>query len=114
MWRVTCKLCGTIGFTFDGLNPQTAINCDCCSQGHDHDAAANSCSGAGKPRMMQHISEPCTHPIGGRACDMVTPLGAPCPGGHCFPGVPDCTVCRPINIQFEGNLPLGPDIERIP
>lgn len=33
---VTCDTCGTRGYTFDGGNPDAAVECRCCPQSHDH------------------------------------------------------------------------------
>lgn len=111
MYRVTCKQCGAIGTAMDGNNPQAAVSCDCCTQDHDHDVSANSCRGANKPHRKQHPGRACAHPMGGIGCNVITPIGVDCPGGHCFPGVKGCTVCRPLSIEFEGSVELGPSAE---
>jgi hypothetical protein len=85
---------------------------DCCSQDHDHAAAANACPGghdgaacpeaAGKCRVWRGAImdafhpgyEPGTHPLF-EGKDI-----PPCPGGHCHPDIPDCTVCRPLIITM--------------
>lgn len=109
MYRVTCKQCGASGITDNGTRLQNAVGCTCCSENHDHDEAANSCPEAGQPRGEQHPGAACPHPTeGGIGCNAVTPVGEDCPGGHCWPGVDGCTVCRPITADFLGNVSLGP------
>lgn len=114
MYRVTCKQCGASGIAEDGNRLQQAVGCSCCTQRHDHDLAANACRGANvDDHTQQHPGAECAHPIGGQACNVVTPLGEECPGGHCFPGVPDCTVCRPLSVDWLGTIGLGPAAEQI-
>jgi hypothetical protein len=109
--------------------------CPCCpgDHDHDHDAAANDCPGAPCGRThpvpagraacpnvhdgeaSPHAAEPCPFPAG--KCKPrisgtsnvagVTDAG-PCPGGHCGPGVKDCTVCRPMTITFFSGAPPAP------
>lgn len=107
-WRVICKQCGANSIVETADNPQTAVGCNCCTQPHDHDAAANACPGAGQQdHTQQHPGVPCAHPMGGAACNAVTEQGVDCPGGHCFPGVAGCTVCRPLTLEFVGIAPVG-------
>ncbi len=110
MYRVTCKTCGASGIAEDGSRLQQAVGCSCCTQAHDHDQAANSCPEAGT-EGVRHGGADCTHPIGGTACNVLTPLGEDCPGGHCFPGVDGCTVCRPLTVDYLGTVQLGPSAE---
>lgn len=131
MYRVTCKQCGASGIAEDGNRLQQAVGCSCCTQVHDHDRAANSCPGVANAHeahqravasghenpglhalSQQHPDADCGHPVGGQACNVLTPLGEDCPGGHCFPGVDGCTVCRPLSIDWIGIVPLGPAAER--
>lgn len=110
MYRVTCKQCGASGIAEDGNRLQQAVGCPCCTQAHDHDRAANACPGAGQDDYtQQHPGADCAHPAGGIACAVVTPIGEDCPGGHCFPGVDGCTVCRPLHIEWLGEVRLTPD-----
>jgi hypothetical protein len=91
----------------------------CCQLAHSHDAAAMACPGL----TGAHAGQPCPHPdpvlcpthisstspaagtpahqvlLGGGGRALVSePLE--CPGGHCGPGVKDCTVCRPVTITM--------------
>lgn len=111
MYRVTCKQCGASGLAEDGNRLQQAVGCSCCVQPmpHNHDAAANACPGAGKDDLtQQHPGAACAHPLGGTACNAVTEVGQDCPGGHCFPGVEGCTVCRPLTVEFVGVVGMAP------
>jgi hypothetical protein len=67
------------------------VQCGCCPEDHDHDAAANSCDGI----TGAHDGQPCPKD---RLCTVYTPAGDPCPGGHCAKGVSGCSVCRPLVI----------------
>ena len=110
MYRVTCKLCGASGIAEDGNRLQQAVGCACCTQPHDHDRASNACPGAGADdHTQQHPGADCAHPAGGAACNVVTPYGEDCPGGHCFPGVDGCTTCRPVHAEWLGGQALTPD-----
>jgi hypothetical protein len=96
-------------------NPDASLVCaadsDCCSEDHDHAAAANACPG-------DHDGEPCPDEMKcrvwrGGAPDVLHPqfdpaTGVPpCPGGHCHKDVKGCTVCRPLMIVM---LPGSADI----
>ena len=98
MLHIQCNQCGkwTVAGPEAGADPASALECGCCTQAHNHDLAANACPGAG----LNHQGAACSHPDGGWACNVVTPLGEDCPGGHCGLGVEGCTVCRPITITM--------------
>jgi hypothetical protein len=34
--RVTCNSCGTAAETFNYANPDSAVECGCCPEDHDH------------------------------------------------------------------------------
>jgi len=102
LYRVTCKQCGA-NTLITGGDPDAALSCTCCQQKHHHGVAANACPGAG----FNHLDAVCSHPDGGQACNAVTELGQDCPGGHCGTGVDGCTVCRPVDIEFIGQLQMG-------
>jgi hypothetical protein len=104
MYRVTCKGCGASVVTEDGNSDRLA--CTCCPESHSHETAANSCPEAAELIYARHGGAACT--MGGPDCVQLTPAGADCPGGHCAPGVPGCTVCRPCHIEFMGQIQLGP------
>lgn len=79
--RVTCNQCSKNAL-IEHTNFQSAFQCNCCTQDHDHDEAANMCPGAG----YNHN------------------------GGPCGAEVEGCTVCRPITIdilQLGATLSLG-------
>ena len=106
MYRVTCKQCGGSGITDNGLRLQSAVSCPCCPLPHDHDEAANGCPGAGVDDLaQQHPDVACA--AGSVSCNAITPLGEECPGGHCYPGTPGCTVCRPVTADWLGIMPLA-------
>jgi hypothetical protein len=118
VYRVTCKQCGASVITDDGNSDRLA--CQCCPVAHSHEEAANACPGATGTNDLttQHAGAPCPHPSpNGRECNAITPVpgasnlapeGEDCPGGHCWPGVEGCTVCRPCNIEWIGQIvPLG-------
>jgi hypothetical protein len=93
----------------------------CCSENHDHAAAANACPGG-------HDDAPCPEPTGkcrvwrGAIADAFHPAFEPgshplfsgaevpsCPGGHCHKDVPGCTVCRPLVItMLPGSAEITP------
>lgn len=100
--RVTCKQCGATTLV-EHTDFQGAITCNCCTVNHDHDENANSCSGVD----ANHEGVPCAEPTGTENCNMLTPLGEDCPGGHCGPDVDGCTVCRPITIDLLRLAPLN-------
>ncbi len=66
------------------------LNCrpgsSCCLLDHHHGQAANACPGGHGECAV------------GDSCEVMTPAGEPCPGGHCGLGQPGCTVCRPMII----------------
>lgn len=97
MYRVICKQCGA-NTLIPGGDPDVQLSCKCCPLDHHHGLAAGACPGSG----VNHAGADCTHPAGGRVCNVVTPEGDPCPGGHCGLGVDGCTVCRPVTIEFVG------------
>jgi hypothetical protein len=114
MYRVRCKGCGASGITDNGHQLQAAVSCRCCTQDHDHQQAADSCPGvraaaeAGGDLSQQHAGADCGHPSGdGTSCTVLTPQGSDCPGGHCGPGVDGCTVCRPLDVDYLGSLPMS-------
>jgi hypothetical protein len=108
MYRVTCKQCGASGITDNGHRLQAAVSCPCCPEAHDHDEAANACPEVGQPLDARHGGAACPHPSeNGVGCSHLTPVGEPCPGGHCWPGVDGCTVCRPLTVEWLGLVPLG-------
>jgi len=102
LYRVTCKKCGA-NTLITGGDPDVALSCRCCPKDHHHGVAANACPGAD----LNHPDVVCSHPDGGQACNVVTPLGSNCPGGHCGAGVDGCTVCRPVNIEWIGQTLAG-------
>ena len=109
MYRVVCKQCGASGITEDGGNLQAAVNCTCCPEAHDHDEAANGCPHIDLPLGERHDGADCTHPSeDGVMCRVLTPAGEPCPGGHCGPGIEDCTACRPVEAFWIGVAPMTP------
>jgi hypothetical protein len=85
----------------------------CCSEDHDHAAAANACPGG-------HDDAPCPEPgkcrvWRGGVPDVLHPqfdpaTGVPpCPGGHHHKDVPGCTVCRPLIItMLPGSAQITP------
>ena len=100
MLHIQCNQCGrwVVAGPEAGADPDSALACGCCPADHNHGQAANACPGAG----LNHPGAPCPHPDGGRgrACNVATPLGEDCPGGHCGLGVEGCAVCRPITITL--------------
>lgn len=106
MWRITCHQCGASAITQDGNTDVLA--CPCCPEPHSHEANAGACPGAGR----KHDGAECAHPDGGKACNAVTPLGKACPGGHCHVSMPDCQVCRPVDLAWLGTVQLGPVVVR--
>jgi hypothetical protein len=81
----------------------STLNCRCCTADHDHDEAANACPGAG----FNHTGVPCPHEDPARTCH-VTPAGEDCPGEHCHVTLEDCTVCRPVTLEYLGFVQMGP------
>src|SRR5260221_2535974 len=69
---------------------------DCCHVEHDHAAAANACPrGHGECTLDK--------------CGALTPVGDPCPGGHCAKGIEGCTGCRPLTVTvMPGSVTLPP------
>ncbi len=41
MLLVTCNTCGAQNFTMNGRYPDTAVECECCTEKHDHGRNAN-------------------------------------------------------------------------
>jgi hypothetical protein len=106
------------------LDLGAAVKCQdgtgCCTEDHSHDAAANSCPDIGLDHGQRHDGAPC--PVPGN-CTLwrnvnadhhraLREAGQPvpsCPGGHCGPGVPGCTVCRPVTITvIPGSVTAAP------
>lgn len=108
IYRIQCKQCGASVVTENGNSD--ALACPCCPEQHSHEAKANACPGAGSEMDMQHLGADCT--AGDTACNVLTPVGEPCRGGHCYPGVPGCQVCRPCNIEWLGVIPVTPAVVR--
>lgn len=111
MYKVICKQCGASGITDNGDRPQGAVSCPCCPVAHDHDATANACPGAGLASGQQHPGEACPHPDGPAACNAIHQrphVTDDCPGGHCWPGIDDCTACRPLTLEWISIRPLSP------
>jgi hypothetical protein len=109
MYRVTCKGCGASAITDNGQMLQNAVSCQCCTKNHDHQEAADSCTGSGAASLdQQHPGADCGHPRGdGTICTVLTPQGSDCPGGHCGPKVDGCTVCRPLDVDYLGTIPMS-------
>jgi hypothetical protein len=101
MYRVTCNGCGATGIAEDGNRLQQAVSCHCCTEPHDHQAAADNCPGAG------HGHEGLECPDG-VACVAITEPGEPCPGGHCHMAHEDCHVCRSLTAEWLGIVPVAP------
>jgi hypothetical protein len=110
MFRVSCPGCGSSTYT-DVVDFDAALNClpdgGCCLQDHHHGQMGASCAGGHAecptpdkcPVWKSH-----NHP-GDGDYSMI----GPCPGGHCAPGIPGCTVCRPIVIEMmPGSLHMKP------
>lgn len=93
MLRVQCNQCKATAYTDNGDNPDDALSCSCCPADHSHGLSANTCGGA----ALSHPDAACSHPDP-IACNVITPAGEDCPGGHCGLGVPGCMVCRPVTI----------------
>ncbi len=116
MWRVTCKQCGASVITPDGNSD--ALACPCCPEPHSHEERANACPDAELPVDQRHGMAACAHPSeDGTGCNHLTPNGTrlgppgppePCPGGHCWPGMPGCTVCRPCDVEWLGQVLAAP------
>jgi hypothetical protein len=91
----------------------------CCQEAHSHDQAANACPGItlGHPGAPCAAADPdrCLSHSGGHSAardlspeERVRRTGT-CPGGHCGPGVPGCTICRPVTITLlPGSVILAP------
>jgi hypothetical protein len=93
-------------------NIDAAVRCapgsGCCTEDHDHGAAANACpaahDGAACPepdvcRVWKGAIADASHPLSDGSHPLyegTTP--PPCPGGHCHKDVDGCTVCRPLII----------------
>lgn len=103
-----------------GANVVCADGTDCCTEPHSHDAAANSCPDIALDLGKRHGGAPCPDP---GSCTLwrnsqagahreLREAGKPvpsCPGGHCGPGVPGCTVCRPVTITVvPGSVTAAP------
>lgn len=104
MFHIGCSRCGKWTVVQDLSDPDAALQCSCCPQDHHHGQAANACPGieAGHPGV------PCHQEGDGSGCTLRTPHGEACPGGHCTPGDPGCTVCRPITITpLPGAVKVG-------
>lgn len=99
--RVTCTGCGSEALVTDAADPDGAFDahpdtdCRCCS-GESHPGLSHA--EATKACPMGHEDKACGI---GPDCQVHTPAGEDCPGGHCGPGVDGCTVCRPL-IIFAG------------
>jgi hypothetical protein len=84
----------------------------CCTQNHDHAAAANACPGGHDGAACPDAST-CRVWRGG-APDVLHPqfdpaTGVPpCPGGHCHKDIPDCGVCRPLVITMLPGTQITP------
>jgi hypothetical protein len=103
MFHLHCPKCGAWAVVPDLRDPDAALQCSCCPLDHHHGQAASSCPGitAGHPGVA-------CHRVDHENCQLRTPLGEPCPGGHCTPGDPDCRVCRPITITpLPGAINVG-------
>lgn len=77
--QVQCKGCQAFVLVPGETDFHTALVCDCCPQGrdHDHKASAMSCPGASDtPGPAGHDGKPCSREN------------------------PDCGVCRPITITL--------------
>ncbi len=108
MLVVQCQGCSKVAFAQDHQNPNAALTCPCCPEDHDHDAAANACTGG-------HETAECP---AGPGCLVLTAAGEDCPGGHCAKGVDGCTVCRPVTITIPPGSgpvlsPAGPVAEAL-
>lgn len=90
--QVQCQQCLAVTTIAEDTDPHAVNWCRCCPLDHHHGQAAAACPGAGG---AGHPGQPCPHP-NPAVCTRLTPPGEPCPGGHCGPGVPGCTVCRPV------------------
>lgn len=99
MLHIKCNQCGKwqVFPVEAGADPDSALECGCCTQPHHHGQAANACPGAGG----NHTGAPCPEPD---TCIALTPPGEDCPGEHCGLGVDGCTVCRPITITLLGGV----------
>jgi hypothetical protein len=101
--HVECQGCRTSAYTEDGTDPDAALTClpgsDCCPKDHHHGENASACPGGHGP-----CPAPDRCPVWAGLQPHVpgSPVrdtsAGPCPGGHCGPGVPGCTVCRPLTI----------------
>lgn len=112
MYRVTCKGCGASALTDNGHMLQNAVSCRCCTQDHDHQESADSCPGINSAVALNDLSAAhpgadCGHPGPGTDCSVLTPKGQDCPGGHCGPQADGCTVCRPLEVDYLGGMPLS-------
>jgi hypothetical protein len=101
--HIQCKQCGKWTMISPGVDPDAALECNCCTLNHHHGQAANGCAGAGG----NHVGQPCHMPDNGMDCVVFTEPGEDCPGQHCGPGVPGCSVCRPITITLPSALVDG-------
>jgi hypothetical protein len=115
MYRVTCKGCGASGLAENGHNLQAVVSCLCCTVTHDHQAAADACPGttaaaAAGSLDAAHPDAGCGHPGPGTECKVLTPAGEDCPGGHCGPQADGCTVCRPLDVEYLGQVVLTPTV----
>jgi hypothetical protein len=113
MLMIECRGCGTQVFTEQHADPDAQLTCppdsDCCQENHHHGQAASACKGAHGAcptpdqclvwlGMQPHLED----------SNQRDRAAGPCPGGHCGPGVPDCTVCRPLRITvLPGSVSLS-------
>jgi hypothetical protein len=109
MFHLHCPRCGAWTVVQDLRDPDAALKCGCCTLDHHHGQAANACTDTHLPVDQRHGGAPCPHPSpAGADCERLTEAGQPCPGAHCGPGVPGCTVCRPIVITpLPGSVKVG-------
>jgi hypothetical protein len=85
----------------------------CCTEKHDHGAAANACPGGHDDTACPEDPHKCGvwkgaiadafHPEAAGVHPLLRDLKPgddppPCPGGHCHKDIPACTVCRPLTI----------------